>query len=114
MNKYLVKIAGIRSALSSAADFGERLLGRRAAVLRHEADVLARNAGLGRSPADLQALAEQEAKATRNARIQAGLGAAGLGGAGFLGIHKYHQYKDNAIMDRLNRMHEDAYQAQQY
>lgn len=114
MNKYLVKVAGrFGKAFSGVIDFGEHVLGGKARTLKHEAEVLARHAASGRTAADLQGMATAAAKQTRDARIKAGLGAAGVGGAGFLGVHKYHQYQDRAIMDRLNRMYEQANAAQQ-
>ena len=114
MNKYLVKAAGrFGRAVSGALDFGEDVLGARARSLAHEAQVLSKHQAAGRTPAELQAQAITAAKQTRDARVKAGIGAAGIGAAGFLGVHKYHQYQDRAIMDRLNRMYDQAYQAQQ-
>ena len=114
MNKYLVKVAGrFGKAVSSAVDFGEHVMGSRARTLAHEAQVLSKHQAAGRSAAQLQDMANVAAKQTRDARVKAGLGTAAIGSAGFLGIHKYHQHKDRAIMDRLNRMYDTANQAQQ-
>ena len=114
MNKYLVKVAGrFGKALSGALDFGEHVIGGRARTLAHEAEVLSRRHAAGHSAADVQGMAATAAKQTRDARVKAGLGAAAIGGTGFLGVHKYHQYQDRAIMDRLNRMYDQANAAQQ-
>lgn len=114
MNKYLVKVAGrFGNAISGALDFGENVIGSKAKTLAHEANVLSKHQAAGRSAADLQAMASEAAKKTRDARVKAGLGTAAIGSAGFLGIHKYHQYKDRAIMERLNRMYDTANAAQQ-
>lgn len=37
-------------------------------------------------------------------RITAGVGAAAVAGAGFLGLHKYHQHRDNKILERIDKM----------
>lgn len=114
MNKYLVKVAGrFGRAVSGALDFGENVIGARARNLAQESAVLSKHQAAGRSAADLQRWASTAAKQTRDARVKAGLGVAAVGSAGFLGIHKYHQHQDRAIMDRLNRMYDQAYQAQQ-
>lgn len=114
MNKYLVKVAGrFGNSISGALDFGENVVGAKAKTLAHEASVLAKHQAAGRSVAELQDMASVAAKKTRDARVKAGLGTAAIGSAGFLGIHKYHQYKDRAIMDRLNRMYDTANSAQQ-
>jgi hypothetical protein len=114
MNKYLVKVAGrFSQGFSKAMDFGENVFGGRARQLAHEADILAKNEALGRSARDVHNLASSAAKQTRDARVKAGLGVAGIGSAGFLGIHKYHQHQDRAIMDRLNRMYDEVDAAQQ-
>ena len=114
MNKYLVKVAGrFGNAVSGALDFGENVIGSKARRLAQEALVMSKHQAAGRSAADLQSMASEAAKQTRDARVKAGLGVAAAGSAGFLGIHKYHQYKDRAIMDRLNRMHETVNAAQQ-
>lgn len=114
MNKYLVKVAGrVGDAISKSLDFGERVIGNRARQLSHDALVVSKYNAAGVTPAELQSMALAERRQTRDARVKAGLGVAGVGSAGFLGVHKYHQYKDRAIMDRLNRMYDQANEAQQ-
>lgn len=107
MNKYLEKIAGFTfgKAISRTADFAERVVGHKASTLRAEAEAVSRHAAAGRTPRQVQRMASVAARQTRDARIKAGLGAAAVGGAGFLGIHRYHQHKDRAIMERLQNMY---------
>lgn len=107
MNKYLEKIAAfsLGKAFGRAVNFGEKVVGGKASTLRRDAEAVARHAG--RTPRQVQRMADLATKQTRDARIKAGLGAAAAGTAGFLGIHRYHQHKDRAIMERLNAMYVD-------
>ena len=110
MNKYLEKIAGfaVGKAIGRAADFAERVVGSNASKLRAEAEAVSRHAAAGRTPREVQRMASVATRQTRDARVKAGLGAGAIGGAGFLGIHRYHQHKDRAIMQRLNTMYRDT------
>lgn len=109
MNKYLEKIAGfaVGRAIGRAADFAEKVVGHRASTLRAEAEAVSRHAAAGRTPREVQRMASHATRQTRDARIKAGLGVGAIGTAGFLGIHRYHQHKDRAIMERLNTMYRD-------
>ena len=113
MNKYLEKIASLGKAVTNVGNFAESLLGTKARKLTSEAEVLARHAALKNSPAKVHAMATDATSRTRDARVKTGLGLGAAGGAGFLGIHKYHQHKDNAIMERLNQMHIDPQERQE-
>lgn len=104
MNKYLEKIASFGKAINRIGNFAEDVIGSRANKLAVDADALARHSVAGNSPKRVRDMANEAAAITRNARIKAGLGAAGIAGAGFLGVHRYHQHKDRAIMERLNAM----------
>lgn len=112
MNKYLEKIAGFNQAITSVGNFAENVIGSKARKLASEAEVLARHSTLGNSPSKVQALAADASGKTRDARIKAGIGIAAAGGGGFLGVHKYHQHKDRAIMDRLNQMYTEPQERQ--
>jgi hypothetical protein len=109
MNKYLEKVASSRfnNALNSAGDFAGKVFGGKARQLKSDAEVLARHAAARNSPGKVQQMAEEAAKETRNARLKASLGAGAVAGAGFLGIHKYHQHRDDAIMRKINSMYID-------
>jgi hypothetical protein len=43
-------------------------------------------------------------------RVKLGLGTGMDGTAGFLGLHKYHQHKDNAILSKIDSMYIDPNQ----
>lgn len=113
MNKYLEKIASLGQAVTRAGNFAESLLGAKARKLTSEAEVLARHAALKNTPAKVQAMAADATRSTRDARLKTGLSLGAAGGAGFLGIHKYHQHKDRAIMERLSQMHIDPQERQE-
>lgn len=40
-------------------------------------------------------------------RLKTGVGVVGGSTAGFLGLHKYHQHKDNKIMERIDKMYQE-------
>jgi predicted ATPase len=105
-NKYLEKIAG---RLDKAIGFVDDVLGHSHGRLRAEASTLAHAEARGRTAA--HAIADADAAKARmiNARVKAGIGAAAVGTGGFLGIHKYHQHKDNAIMAKIDQMYVDPY-----
>lgn len=113
MNKYLEKIARFNGAVTAVGNFAENVIGSKARKLTSEAEVLARHSALKNSPAKVQAMAADATSKTRDARIKTGLGLAAVGGSGFLGIHKYHQHKDRAIMDRLSQMYTEPQERQQ-
>ena len=113
MNKYLEKIARFNGAITAVGDFAENVIGSKARKLTSEAEVLARHSALKNSPAKVQAMASDATSKTRDARIKTGLGLAAVGGSGFLGIHKYHQHKDRAIMNRLSQMYTEPQERQQ-
>jgi hypothetical protein len=51
-------------------------------------------------------LAKVEAGRTMQTRVKTGVGATAIAGAGFLGLHKYHQHKDNQILSRIDKIYE--------
>ncbi len=53
-----------------------------------------------------QRIAKVENGRTLQARVKVGLGATATTTAGFLGLHKYHQHKDNKILARIDKMYE--------
>lgn len=104
MNKYLEKIASFGKAVNRIGNFAEDVIGSKANRLSADADALARHSIAKNSPQKVRAMANEAALQTRDARVKLGLGAGAALGAGFLGIHRYHQHKDRAIMERLNAM----------
>lgn len=101
-NKYLEKLA---SRFGKVIDFTDDLIGHSASILKQEADILARAEVKGRSAS--QALGEASDAHSRmvDARTKFGIGVVGAGTAGFLGLHKYHQHKDNAILAKIDSMY---------
>jgi hypothetical protein len=107
-NKYLEKIAGwasINKGFSRAADYLHRVSGatnREAqSFARHVAEAEAKGIN---AKAAFQA-AENRRREMIASRLKTGLGAGLAGTTGLLGLHKYHQHKDQAIMDKLNAVH---------
>ena len=52
-------------------------------------------------------LAEVEKGRTFQTRVKTGLIGTTAATAGFMGMHKYHQHKDNQILKRIDRMYAD-------
>lgn len=97
--------------ISKAFQIGDRIVGHSARKLKYQADILhnARDLGQHGVPKETveyaKDLAKQESAASRNTRIKAGLGLTAATTTGFLGLHKYHQHKDNKILARIDRMY---------
>lgn len=104
INKYLEKVAG---KLDSVIRFADDVIGHSARNLKQEADVLARAAAQGRTPKMALAEAAEAQKRMISSRTKLGLGVAAGGTAGFLGLHRYHQHKDNAILSKIDSMYAD-------
>lgn len=104
-NRYLEKIAGI---LDKAISFGENVAGIPYRNLAHEAAILSKAEAQKRTAK--QAFEEAAiAKAnTSRSRLQAGLGAVGIVGTGFLGAHKYRQHKDEEILRRIDSIYQQG------
>ena len=107
-NRYLEKAAG--QFLNKAIRFADDVIGHSAGKLKQEADILSRAAAQGRSPAQALHEASQAHDRMIQSRTKLGLGVAATGTAGFLGMHKYHQHKDNAILAKIDSMYVDPYQ----
>lgn len=106
MNKYLEKIAAfsVKRYAGKAVDFAGKVVGTKARTLAADAEAVSRHAAAGRTPRQVQRMAAVAQKETRDARIKAGVGTAAVGTVGLLGIHRYHQHKDSAIMKRIEQM----------
>jgi hypothetical protein len=106
-NKYLEKAAGW---LDKTIRFTDEVLGHSAGKLKHEAEILSNAHIKGRTAKGVAEEASHAHNTMIRSRTKAGLGAAAVGTAGFLGVHKYHQHKDNAILAKIDRMYSDPYQ----
>jgi hypothetical protein len=103
-NKYLDKVA---SFLDKAIKFGDDLLGKSHGRLKEEVSILSKAESLKRTAKTAHSEMEAAKDRMNKARVKTGLGVAGVGTAGFLGLHKYHQHKDNAIMAKIDSMYID-------
>jgi hypothetical protein len=102
---YLEKVAG--KYLDRALSFADDVWGGTARGLAHEGEVLAKAEAQGRTAKSVLTEASEAHKRMKAARVKTGIGVAGAGTAGFLGIHKYHQHKDNAILAKIDSMYAD-------
>jgi hypothetical protein len=53
----------------------------------------------------MERLAQAHRGRSTQTRVKAGIGASAGVAGGFLGLHKYHQHRDEKIMDRINTMY---------
>lgn len=108
-NKYLEKIAG--KGFNKALGYFDSLIGHSHGKLKQEAEILASAEARGRKAKHALLDAAKANKRMVSARVKTGVGVAALGTAGFIGLHKYHQHKDNAIMAKINEMYVDPNQS---
>jgi len=97
MNRYINRIA----------KFGDELVGYSAGKAKAKATLASEMAARGQTPGQLHRIADRKAIESRNTRIKTGIGATIGVGSGFLGLHKYHQHKDNAILAKIDSMYVD-------
>ena len=96
--------------LTKIVKYGDNLAGTSARKLKNQAEVLhgAKNLGPKGVPHETishaQDLADAAKKASNKARTYTATGAVAGTTAGFIGLHKYHQHKDNKILERLDKM----------
>jgi hypothetical protein len=107
MNKYLEKIASRSDGvINSIFGFGDRLIGHSAGRAKTIHNSLKDAAHLGSGiPASTmrkaKELSDAASLASRNTRIRTALAVGGGVTAGYLGIHKYQQHKDEKIMQKI-------------
>jgi hypothetical protein len=100
-NKILKKIVG----------FADDVIGRKANIAKTRYKVLKDSANFGRvgvpkeTIQDAKHSAKYRAAKTFQARVKTGVGVAATTGAGFLGLHKYHQHKDNKILAKIDKLY---------
>ncbi|MNK10008.1 hypothetical protein D3C87_280180 [compost metagenome] len=83
----------------------ETVSGKRAKDWSNRADVLREAAANKTTPIRAKRMAKVENGRTFQSRIKAGVGGAAVTGAGFLGMHKYHQHQDNKILAQIDKMY---------
>jgi hypothetical protein len=90
--------------------YGDRLTGHSKGKYQHISSALkeAPNVGIRNIPEGATRKADRllknESKAVLRTRLATGLAVGVAGGSGFLGLHKYHQHKDNKILERIDSM----------
>lgn len=100
-----------KKILDKIVQFGDNLAGTSARRLKGDVEALKRSQHLGPEGIPqstinhVLGLSDEARSASINTRINTGLTVGGVGTAGFLGIHKYHQHKDDKIMARINKMY---------
>lgn len=94
-NKYLGKV--LRDL--------ETVSGRRANDWKNRAEVLREAAKRGTTPLRAERMAKVEKGRTFQARVKGGVVGTAAASAGFLGLHKYHQHRDNEILKRIDSMY---------
>lgn len=103
-NKAVNSVAGKRG-------FIDRLAGTTARDSETVARVLnSRNSGLySKTPSSLKTRANRVAEVDRGrstqTRVTTGLVGTGAVGGGFIGLHKYHQHKDNRILQQIDKLY---------
>lgn len=101
--------------LNKIVQYGDHLIGNTSRRLKGDLGALQRHKtsgakGIHQSTIDhVSDLSNAATASTRKARINTALGAVGTLGGGFMGISKYHQHKDNKIMERIDKMYETNY-----
>jgi len=98
--------------LSKVVNYGDRLVGHSAGKLSNLANNLknAKSMGVKGVPSESITRAERLAHVAKGRSLQTRIktiaGVSAGVGAGFLGLHKYHQHKDNKILARIDKMYE--------
>jgi hypothetical protein len=97
--------------LAKVVQYVDNLSGTSARRFKYDLEALRRSKNLGsegvpQSTIDhVYGLANDAADRSFSARLNTGLGVGVGGTAGFLGLHKYHQHKDDKIMARIDKMY---------
>jgi hypothetical protein len=98
----------VNAYLSKAVKFADRLSGGSARRWKTTSDTLSAEAKGGRkafTPLHAKRRAKVEAGRSFQARVKATAVGGVVASSGFLGIHKYHQHKDNKILEKIDRMY---------
>lgn len=101
--------------LNKIVQYGDHLVGGTSRRLRGDLGALQRHRttgaeGIPQSTIDhVSGLSDAANASTLKTRVNTAIGLAGFGAGGFLGIHKYHQHKDNKIMERIDKMYQTDY-----
>lgn len=98
--------------LGKVVKYGDNLIGKSSRQYSNTASALKGASGLGIKgvPGTTILRADRKAQVAKGRSFQtrvktiAGVGL--VGGGGFLGLHKYHQHKDNKILERIDKMYQ--------
>jgi hypothetical protein len=91
--------------LSKALHFADRLSGTSAREWKMRSDILNHAAQQGITPKRAERIARVQAGRSFQTRAKTVAGTGAVAAGGFLGLHKYHQHKDNEIMRKINEMY---------
>jgi hypothetical protein len=91
--------------ISKVVKFLDRLSGHSAREWKVKSDILSHAAKKGITPQRAERRARVEAGRSFQTRAKTGVVGGALGTAGFLGLHKYHQHKDNQILKKIDSMY---------
>jgi hypothetical protein len=98
--------------LSKVEKYGDRLIGHSARKLKSMTDGVHLAKEMRVKGIEQRALTKTDRLAnvargrSTQTRVKTGLGVATATTAGFLGLHKYHQHKDNKILARIDKQYE--------
>ena len=95
----------INRYLAETVKFLDRLSGHSARDWKMQSEVLTKAEKEGTTAARAKRQAIISAGRSFQTRAKAGATTAALGTSGFLGLHKYHQHKDNQILKKIDSMY---------
>lgn len=99
--------------LNKIVEYGDHLVGGTARRFKGDLGALQRHKATGpegvpQSTIDhVHGLSEKAHASMVKARVNTAFGVTAGAAGGFLGIHKYHQHKDNKIMERIDKMYQN-------
>lgn len=100
---------------NKAVKYADSLVGGSARQMKSDNGALNRLREQGIKGISNRAVTETRRKAevlrkdSNKTRVITGVTAASVGTAGFMGLHKYHQHKDNQILQRIDSMYKNPY-----
>ncbi len=101
--------------LNKITEYGDHLVGHSARRLRGDVGALSRHHDSGPKGIPVSTikhvtgLSNAASASSLKARAYTAAGITGGAVGGFLGLHKYHQHKDNKIMERIDKMYQSDY-----
>jgi hypothetical protein len=91
--------------LSKAVKFVDRISGHSAREWKMKSNILSEASKKHITPKRAERKAHVETGRSFQTRAKTGVVAGAVGAGGFLGLHKYHQHKDNQILKKIDSMY---------